>query len=81
MPMLDSHPNYFRDSKKERARQSARLNAFELAERAQLICFAEALAAAFDSANLSARCGFSEGERSRIRAALVSVNEHLIWAK
>ena len=73
--------NYDHDSKKATARRAARLAANEHHDRAGLIRLSEGLATAFTEVSLSARCGFSTEERARIRAALVAVNEHLMWAK
>ena len=72
--------NYDPDSKKAPQRE-ARLAAREHDDRAGLISLAEGLATAFTEVSLSARCGLSSEERARIRAALVAVNEHLIWAR
>lgn len=73
--------NYDPHSKELQARRAAKRARDEQADRAGLIALAEGLAIAFNQVNLVARCALTTAERARIRAALVEVNEHLVWAK
>lgn len=73
--------NYDPDSKESKARRAAKRARDERADRAGLIALAEGLATAFNQVDLVTRCGLTSAKRTRIRAALVEVNEHPVWAK
>ena len=79
--MLDIYNDDSKEMKARRARYAEDRAKLEKLDRLRLVEGAEELAKDFKRVDLSSRCGLTAEDRARIRAALVEVNEHLIWAK